>query len=95
MTRPRGGSSGSVHETYYIRVAGWQGCRGNSVASNFTTWRHRQIGKSSSEWSAGYAFNLNFNNNGNLNFNRNNDKSNTYRVRAVLAYLVSFVIIDN
>jgi len=42
---------------------------------------------SSSEWSSTHAFNLNFNSNGNLNFNRNNAKTNSYRVRPVLACL--------
>ena len=40
---------------------------------------------SSSEWSAGNAFYMNFNSNGNLNFERNNAKSNAKRVRPVLA----------
>ncbi len=41
---------------------------------------------SSSEWSAGYAFTLAFDRDGILNFHRDNDKSGTYRVRAVLAF---------
>ena len=47
----------------------------------------------SSEWSASHAFNVNFNNNGNLNLNRKNNKSYTYRVRPVLAYLRNDTII--
>ena len=41
---------------------------------------------SSSEWSAGYAFNLDFGYNGNLHFGRNGAKSYSFRVRAVLAF---------
>ena len=61
-----------------LRVA--NGVRPKASAQNVNYW-------SSSEWSAGNAFNLNFNSNGNLNFKRNNAKSNSFRVRPVLAYL--------
>ena len=61
-----------------LRVA--NGVRPKASATNVNYW-------SSSEWSAGVAFYLNFNNNGNLNFERNNAKSNSFRVRPVLAYL--------
>jgi len=40
----------------------------------------------SSEWSEGYAFCVNFNYNGSLHFRRNHSKSSTYRVRPVLAF---------
>ena len=40
----------------------------------------------SSEWSAGHAFHVAFNNNGLLHFPRNGNKSGTYRVRPVLAF---------
>ncbi|MBQ2673137.1 MAG: hypothetical protein IJG07_00455 [Prevotella sp.] len=56
------------------------GVRLKASAQNVNYW-------SSSEWSASNAFNLNFNSNGNLNFKRNNAKSNSFRVRPVLAYL--------
>ena len=40
----------------------------------------------SSEWSAGFAFRVHFGTGGTLNFGRSISKSNTYRVRPVLAF---------
>ena len=53
--------------------------KGNASAQNVGYW-------SSSEWSAGYAFYLGFGNGGNLYFTRVIAKSNSFRVRPVLAF---------
>jgi len=71
----------SLHTAWLaISLREANGVRSKASAQNVNYW-------SSSEWSATHAFNLNFNSNGNLNFKRNNAKSNSFRVRPVLAYL--------
>ena len=65
--------------TYTAFEGGLEGTTGGSTPSNVHYW-------SSSEWSGVYAFDLFFRSNGNLHFSRGSDKSNSYRVRPVLAF---------
>lgn len=65
--------------TYTALEGGLEGTTGGSSASAVFYW-------SSSEWSGGYAFYLSFYSSGSLAFSRAEAKSNSYRVRPVLAF---------
>ncbi len=65
--------------TYDAFEGGLQGTAGGSSPSRVLYW-------SSSEWSGGYAFYLDFRSNGSLYFDRYFAKSSAYRVRPVLAF---------